>query len=58
MIKNQKNSFTGKISKLKNCKNDQKKDQKCFVFFFGPRGPNFDPFSQFFASRYCPKKSY
>ena len=43
MIKNQKNSFTGKISKLKNCKNDQN------FFLFGSRGPNFDPFFTIFC---------
>ena len=33
ILKNQKNSFTGKISKLKNCKSDQKRTKNGYCFF-------------------------
>ena len=42
ILKNQKNSFTRKISKSEKLRKWPKKGQKWP--FFGPGGPNFDPF--------------
>ena len=49
ILKNQKNTFTGKISKSEKVRKWPKKGQK--LPFFGPGGPNFDPFfTIFFAN--------
>ena len=50
ILKNQKNSFTRKISKTEKVRKWPKKGQKWL--FFGPGGPNSDPFSQFFANHF------
>ena len=47
ILKNQKNSFTRKISKSEKLRKWQKKGQKWP--FFDPGGPNFDPFFTIFC---------
>ena len=47
ILKNQKNSFTRKISKTEKVRKWPKKGQKWL--FFGPGGPNFDPFFTIFC---------
>ena len=47
ILKNQKNSFTRKISKSKKVRKWSKKGKKWL--FFGPGGPNFDPFYTIFC---------
>ena len=46
ILKNRKNSFARKIIKYEKLRKWPKKDQKWP--FFGPGGPNFDPFFTFF----------
>ena len=50
ILKNQKNSFTRKISKSKKLQTWPKKGHK--FSFFGPGGPNFDPFFTIFANHF------
>ena len=47
ILKNQKNSYTRKNSKSEKLRNWPKKGQKWP--FFGPGGPNFDPFFTIFC---------
>ena len=50
ILKNQKNSFTRKTFKSEKLRKWPKRGKKWP--FFGPGGPNFDPFSQFFANQF------
>ena len=50
ILKNQKNSFTRKISKSEKLRKWPKKGKKWL--FFGPGGPNLNLFSKFFANHF------